>query len=77
MNGVGAYILKLALNLTGYKMREKIGNTLKTHVEAIQQALDAYNAATTQLNPPCKGLTWAKLMETMTLANFDLLCDSR
>jgi hypothetical protein len=39
--------------------------------------LDAYNSAAAQLNPPCESLTWAKLMDAMTLADFDLLRDSR
>ena len=60
-----------------YKLREKIGKALKTRAEAIRRALEAYNTAAAQLNPPHEKLTWAKLMETMTLAEFDLLRDSR
>ncbi|KAF8225562.1 hypothetical protein L208DRAFT_1227063, partial [Tricholoma matsutake] len=39
-------------------------------------ALEAYNTAVSQLNPPRKHLTWAKLMDTTTLAEFNLLRDS-
>ena len=62
--------------LAGYKLCEKIGKALRTHAEAIQHVLDAYNSAAAQLNPPCKSLTWAKLMDAITLADFDLLQDS-
>jgi hypothetical protein len=58
-------------------MRDKIGKALKTWAEAIRRALEAYNTAAAQLNPPCERLTWTKLMETTTLAEFDLLRDSR
>lgn len=63
--------------LSGYKLREKIGKALKTRAHAIRRALNAYNAAAAQLNPPRESLTWAKLMDTSTLAEFDLLRDSR
>ena len=62
--------------LAGYKLREKIGKALKTRAEAIRRALDAYNSAAAQLNPPHESLTWAKLMDATTLADFDLLRDS-
>ena len=58
-------------------MRDKIGKALKTRAEAIRRALEAYNDAAAQLNPPRERLTWTKLMETTTLAEFDLLRDSR
>lgn len=63
--------------LAGYKLRDKIGKALKTRAEAIQRALDAYNSAAAQLDPPRETLTWAKLMDATTLADFDLLRDSR
>ena len=43
---------------------------------AIRCVLEAYNSAAAQLNPPHENLTWAKLMDATTLANFDLLRDS-
>ncbi|KAF8230801.1 hypothetical protein L208DRAFT_1280113, partial [Tricholoma matsutake] len=69
-------LMKLGMNGVGYKLQEKIGKALKTHAEAIRQALEAYNSAAAQLNPPCKSLTWAKLMDATTLADFDLLQDA-
>ena len=60
-----------------YKLREKIGKALKTRAEAIRRALEAYNTAAAQLNPPRENLTWSKLMEATTLAEFDLLRNSR
>ncbi|KAF8241011.1 hypothetical protein L208DRAFT_1054353, partial [Tricholoma matsutake] len=55
---------------------EKIGKALKTRADVIRHTLKAYNTAAAQLNPPCPQLTWTKLMEAMTLADFDLLWDS-
>ena len=63
--------------MSGYKLREKIGKALKTRAHAIRRALNTYNTAAAQLNPPRESLTWAKLMDTSTLAEFDLLRDSR
>jgi hypothetical protein len=63
--------------LAGYKLRDKIGKALKTRAGAIRRALEAYNSAAAQLNPPRESLTWAKLMDATTLADFDLLRDSR
>jgi hypothetical protein len=60
-----------------YKLRDKIGKALKTRAEAIRRALETYNNAATQLDPPREQLTWAKLMDTTTLADFDLLRESR
>ena len=81
MNGVG---MKLYIffcvevdALAGYKLHDKIGKALKTRAEAIRRALDAYNSAAAQLNPPRESLTWARLMDATTLADFDLLQDSR
>lgn len=61
---------------TGYKLREKIGKALKTCADVIRCTLKAYNTAAAQLIPPCPQLTWTKLMEATTLADFDLLQDS-
>lgn len=58
-------------------MRDKIGKALKTRAEAVRRALEAYNNAAAQLDPPREQLTWTKLMDTTTLADFDLLRESR
>jgi hypothetical protein len=65
------------LYVVAYKLRDKIGKALKTRAEAIRRALEAYNNAAAQLDPPREQLTWAKLMDTTTLADFDLLRESR
>jgi hypothetical protein len=58
-------------------LREKIGKALKARADAIKHALDDYNEAASRLNPPREKLTWAKLSETVTLAEFDLLRETR
>lgn len=52
----GAYITLVL----GYRLRDKIGRALKTRADAIKRALDNYNEAATQLNPPRERLSWAK-----------------
>ncbi|KAJ7626235.1 hypothetical protein B0H17DRAFT_852252, partial [Mycena rosella] len=39
--------------------------------------LHKYNVAGSQLNPPRAHLTWASVIETVSLAEFDLLRDTR
>lgn len=65
------------LSYLAYKLREKIGKALKTRATAIQRALADYNAAAILLNPPRQQLTWAEVANTVTLAEFDLLRDTR
>jgi hypothetical protein len=62
---------------TGYKLREKISKNLKTRVDAIQSALKRYNEAAAQINPPRPALTWEAVMNAVTVADFDLLRDTR
>ena len=57
-------------------MREKISKALKACAGAMKHALDDYNEAASQLNPPQERLTWTKLSEMVTLAEFDLLRDT-
>ena len=64
-------------HFTGYKQREKLSKSLKAHVNAIQSALKHYNEAAAQLNPPRPGLTWEAVVNAVTLADFDLLRDTR
>ncbi|KIL54457.1 hypothetical protein M378DRAFT_18862 [Amanita muscaria Koide BX008] len=68
---------KLGIAGIGYKMRVKIGNALKARAEAICTAIERYNAAAAQLNPPREKLTWANIMAIADLAEFDLLKDTR
>lgn len=58
-------------------MRTKIGDGLKNRVGAVCNALQAYNTAASQLNPPRDPLTWASIMHMAELAEFDLLKDTR
>ncbi|KAJ7847108.1 hypothetical protein B0H14DRAFT_3867546 [Mycena olivaceomarginata] len=64
------------LVIEAYKMREKISKALRTRAEAIRTALEKYNSAATQLNPPWNCLTWAAVIDTVALADFDLLRDT-
>ncbi|KAJ6476562.1 hypothetical protein DFH09DRAFT_1108859 [Mycena vulgaris] len=70
-------LTKLGMSGVGYKLREKISKALRTRAEAIRTALNKYNLAGSQLNPPCTHLTWASIIETVSLADFDLLRDTR
>jgi len=63
--------------LAGYKLREKIGKALKTRSEAIRTALNQYNAAAAKLTPPRPPLSWASVLKAVTVADFDLLRDTR
>jgi hypothetical protein len=62
---------------SGYKLREKIGKALKTRAEAIRRALNDYNEAAAQLNPPRDQLTWEQVINAVTLADFDVLHDTQ
>lgn len=83
MSGVGTLFTlifihhRLTQSLAGYKLREKISKALKTRAEAISKALAAYNVASSQLNPPREQLTWPQVIQTVCLAEFDLLRDTR
>jgi hypothetical protein len=61
----------------GYKLREKIGKALKTRSEAIRTALNQYNAAAVKLKPPRPQLSWASVLKAVTVADSDLLRDTR
>ncbi|KAJ7206977.1 hypothetical protein C8J57DRAFT_1099457, partial [Mycena rebaudengoi] len=70
-------LTKLGMSGVGYKMRDQIGKALKTRAEAIRRALQAYNDAAGALNPPREHMTWAEVIHTTSLAEFDLLRDTR
>ncbi|KAJ6455539.1 hypothetical protein C8R47DRAFT_996729 [Mycena vitilis] len=65
------------LGMSAYKLREKIGKALRTRATAIQHALAEYNAAAILLNPPRQQFTWADVTNLASLAEFDLLRDTR
>lgn len=58
-------------------MREKIGKALKARATAIKQALTQYNTSAKALKPPRPELSWSKIVEMATLADFDLLRETR
>jgi hypothetical protein len=66
----------LLSSIEAYKMREKISKALRTHAEAIRTALEKYNSAAAQLNPLRDRLTWAAVIDTVALADFNLLRDT-
>jgi hypothetical protein len=61
----------------GYKLREKISKALRTRSGAIKTALKQYNEAAAMLNPPRDALTWSTVLKAATVADFDLLRDTR
>jgi hypothetical protein len=50
---------------------------LRTHAEAIRHALNDYNKAAEQLDPSRDWLTWEQVINTVTLADFDMLHDTQ
>ena len=64
-------------HFSGYKQREKLSKSLKARVDAIQSALKRYNEAAALLNPPRPALSWEAVMNAVTVADFDLLRDTR
>ncbi|RPD53405.1 hypothetical protein L226DRAFT_548449 [Lentinus tigrinus ALCF2SS1-7] len=65
------------LGMSGYKLRKKISKALKTRAEAIRHALDEYNKCAAALPSPQAALSWHDIMEMASLAEFDLLRDTR
>jgi len=63
--------------MLGYKLREKISKALRTRSGAIKTALKQYNDAAALLNPPRDPLTWSTVLKAATVADFDLLRDTR
>ena len=61
--------------LLEYKLQEKMGKVLKICAKAIQCALNNYNEAVAQLDHPWDQLTWEKVINAVTLADFDVLHD--
>ncbi|KAI0684292.1 hypothetical protein BC835DRAFT_1409170 [Cytidiella melzeri] len=62
---------------TTYKLREKIGQALRTRAEAIRKALDEYNKQASLLNPPRPKLRWEELIDLSSVGAFDLLRNAR
>jgi hypothetical protein len=62
--------------IPGYKLWEKVNKALKTRAEAIRHALNDYNEAAAELDPPREQLMWEKVINAATLADFDILHDT-
>ena len=57
-------------------MHGKILTGLKNHSGAIHTAIEAYNTTASQLIPMREPVTWAGIMKTADLGEFDLLKDT-
>ncbi|PIL35238.1 hypothetical protein GSI_03028 [Ganoderma sinense ZZ0214-1] len=68
-------LTKLGVSGLGYKLREKIGKALKARAEAIKTALAEFNQCAVNLQRPT--LSWNEVMDMVTLAEFDLLRETR
>ncbi|KAJ6573774.1 hypothetical protein DFH09DRAFT_1246596 [Mycena vulgaris] len=68
---------KLGASGVAYKLREKIGRALHTRAPAVRHALSEYNAAAILLHPPRDQVTWAEVANLASVAEFDLLKDTR
>ncbi|CAK5261820.1 unnamed protein product [Mycena citricolor] len=60
-----------------YKLRDKISKALRSRADAIQRALSDLNAAGARLTPARKPIAWADIVHTASLAEFDLLRETR
>ncbi|KAJ6583134.1 hypothetical protein DFH09DRAFT_912060 [Mycena vulgaris] len=74
---VGRLFEMTKLGMSAYKLREKLNQAVKTRVEAIQKALERYNAAASTLDPPHPHLTWHSIINNTSLAEFDWLRETR
>ncbi|KAJ7698303.1 hypothetical protein B0H17DRAFT_1196887 [Mycena rosella] len=70
-------LTKLGMSGVAYKLRDKISKALKTRSDAIRRAISIYNDAGAALNPPRERLTFADIIHTTSLAEFDLLRETR
>ncbi|EMD35110.1 hypothetical protein CERSUDRAFT_54347 [Gelatoporia subvermispora B] len=69
-------LTKLGMSGIGYKLRE-IGKALKSRAETIKKALEHYNALAAKLKPLREPLSWSQIVGMASLADFDLLRESR
>lgn len=58
-------------------MHQHISTTLKARSNAICTALDTYNIAVMELNPPWQLLDWDEVIAYAFLSNFNLLRDTQ
>ncbi|KAH9916348.1 hypothetical protein B0H21DRAFT_703065 [Amylocystis lapponica] len=67
---------KLNLAQTAYRIRTHLAKSLQARCKAIRNAVNAYNAAATALNPPRATLDWSKVSHYSFLDEFNLLRDT-
>ncbi|KAJ6485994.1 hypothetical protein C8R45DRAFT_1098732 [Mycena sanguinolenta] len=70
-------LTKLGMSGLAYNLHEKISKALKTRSEAIHRALTTYNDVATALSPPRPRLTFTEVLQTTSLAEFDILRATR
>ncbi|KAJ6533370.1 hypothetical protein B0H10DRAFT_1645253, partial [Mycena sp. CBHHK59/15] len=54
-----------------------ISNALKTRSETIRRAITVYNEAAAALSPPRERITFADIISTTALIDFDMLRETR
>ncbi|KAJ7119405.1 hypothetical protein C8R44DRAFT_624749 [Mycena epipterygia] len=68
---------KLGMSGLAYKLRDQISKALKTRSEAIRRAILVLNEAGAGLTPPREALSFAEVVSIVSLAEFDLLWETR
>ncbi|KAJ7088984.1 hypothetical protein C8R44DRAFT_892604 [Mycena epipterygia] len=68
---------KLGMSGLAYKLRDQISKALKTRSEAIRRAILVLNEAGAGLTPPREALSFAEVVSIASLAEFDLLRETR
>src|ERR1700722_1773183 len=61
----------------GYNLRKHIAKALQARSKAARAALDHYNAAAKEMNPPQPTLEWKDVINYAFLSEFDLLRGAR
>ncbi|KAJ7150432.1 hypothetical protein C8R43DRAFT_887401 [Mycena crocata] len=70
-------LTKMGMTGVAYKLWRRSRRHLGPRAEAIHRALQAYNKAADSLNPPRERLSFAEVINKTSLAEFDLLRDTR
>jgi hypothetical protein len=68
---------RCSVSLAGYKMRKHIAKALKGRSEAVKNAINKFNIASSRLKPPGPSITWEEAVDYTFLAEFDLLREAR
>ncbi|KAJ7843840.1 hypothetical protein B0H13DRAFT_2239265 [Mycena leptocephala] len=70
-------LTKLGMSGLAYNLRDKISKALKTRSDAIRTTINKYNEAAATLTPPRPRLSFLDVISMTSLAEFDLLRDTR